>query len=80
MELYEFEVDPISMVILNYQYIKQTGICEIWDFTTMKIQVAVFWIVTPRNDVTGYPRFEEPCCIYFTLKMEEAWLKNQNVV
>jgi len=46
----------------------------------MKIQVAVFWIVTPRNDVTGYPRFEEPCCIYFTLKMEEAWLKNQNVV
>jgi hypothetical protein len=45
-------------------------------FTAVKIQVAVFWIMTPCNDVAGYQRFGRPCCPtyeYFTLKMETTW-------
>jgi hypothetical protein len=29
-------------------------------FTVMKIQVMVFWVMTPCNDVVGYQRFGEP--------------------
>jgi len=32
--------------------------------TAMQIQVAVFWVVTPCNDVAGYQRFEGPCCLH----------------
>jgi len=44
---------------------------------TMKIQVAVLWIMTPCCDV-GYQPFGRPCCLYlqnvhFTLKTEAAW-------
>jgi hypothetical protein len=35
--------------------------------TTAKIQVEVFWTVTPNIDVVGYQRFA------FTLNMEAAW-------
>jgi hypothetical protein len=31
-------------------------------FTAVKIQVEVFWIVTPCSDV-GYQRFGGPCCV-----------------
>jgi hypothetical protein len=34
--------------------------------TAMKIQVAVFWVVTPFNDVVGYKRLHVP------LKMDVA--------
>jgi hypothetical protein len=33
-------------------------------FTAMKIQVAVFWVMTPCSDVVGYQRFGEPCCLH----------------
>jgi len=31
----------------------------------MKIQVEVFWIVTPCTLVVGYQRFGDPCCLHF---------------
>jgi hypothetical protein len=30
----------------------------------MKIQVEVFWVVTPCSAVVGYQRFRSPCCIH----------------
>jgi hypothetical protein len=33
-------------------------------FTAVKIQVQVFWVVTPCNDVVGYQRFRNPCCLH----------------
>jgi hypothetical protein len=31
-------------------------------FAAVKIQVEIFWIVTPRSVVVGYQRFERPFC------------------
>jgi len=44
-------------------------------FAVVKIQVEVFWVVTPCTDVIGYQRFGGPCylILHFTLKMEAAW-------
>jgi hypothetical protein len=41
-------------------------------YAVMKIQVAVFWAVTPCSDAGGYRRFGWPCCLqlHFILKME----------
>jgi hypothetical protein len=39
-------------------------------FTAVKIQVEVFWVVTPCNVVAGYHSFEGLRC----LKMETAWI------
>jgi len=33
-------------------------------FVTVKIEVAVFWIVTCRSDVVGYQHFGGPCCLH----------------
>jgi len=30
----------------------------------VKIQVEVFWVVTPCSVVVGYQRFGEPCCLH----------------
>jgi len=30
-------------------------------FTATKIQVVVFWVMTPCSDVVGYQRFGAPC-------------------
>jgi hypothetical protein len=30
----------------------------------VKIQVEVFWVVTPCNVAVGYQRFEGPCCLH----------------
>jgi hypothetical protein len=43
-------------------------------FMAMKTRVMVFWVVMPYSDVVGYQRFRGPYCIFFTLKMEAAWL------
>jgi len=37
-------------------------------FTATKIQGAVFWILTPCNDVVGYRRFGGPYCPYLHSK------------
>jgi len=41
-------------------------------FTMVKIQVEVFWVVTPCSVVTGYQCFGGSCYfhLHFTLKME----------
>jgi len=39
----------------------------------MKIQVMVFWVVKPCNDVAGYQCFGGSCCLQFNLNMEAAW-------
>jgi hypothetical protein len=31
-------------------------------------QIAVFWVVTPRNDVVGYQRFRGPRRLHFRVK------------
>jgi hypothetical protein len=43
-------------------------------FTAVKIQVEVFWVVTPCSVVVGYQCFRGPCCLHlhFTIKMEAA--------
>jgi hypothetical protein len=33
-------------------------------FTAVKIQVDVFWVVTPCSVVVGYRRFRGPCYIH----------------
>jgi len=33
-------------------------------FTAVKIQVEVFWVVTPCSVVVGYRRFRGPCCVH----------------
>jgi hypothetical protein len=30
----------------------------------VKIQVSVFWVMTPYSDVLGYHRFRGPCCLH----------------
>jgi len=37
----------------------------------MKIQVAVFWVVTPCSDVVEYQGFRGPCCLQ-VVKTEAA--------
>jgi hypothetical protein len=34
-------------------------------FTAVKIQVEVFWVLTPRTVVVRHQRFRSPCCIHF---------------
>jgi hypothetical protein len=33
-------------------------------YTTVNIQVEVFWVVTPCSAVVGYHRFGGPCCLH----------------
>jgi hypothetical protein len=33
-------------------------------FMAAKIQVEVFWVVTPCSVVVGYQRFRGPCCLH----------------
>jgi hypothetical protein len=42
-------------------------------FTTVKIQVDVFYVVTPWSVVVGYRRFGGPCCLHFTLLHWIMW-------
>jgi hypothetical protein len=37
----------------------------------MKIQVAVFWFVTPRCDVIEYQHFGGYCCLHLQVVMAE---------
>jgi hypothetical protein len=46
----------------------------------VKIQVEVFWVVTPCSAVVGYQFFGGPCCLHIQcevkwigVKMEAAW-------
>jgi len=34
-------------------------------FMVVKIHIAVFWIMSPCNDMVGYQCFGEPCCPHF---------------
>jgi len=36
-------------------------------FTPLKIQVVVFWVLTPCSVVAGYQRFRGPCCLQLKL-------------
>jgi hypothetical protein len=38
--------------------------------TGVKIQVEVFWVVTPCSVVVGYQHFGGPCCLHL---QEERW-------
>jgi len=44
-----------------------------------QIQVVIFWVVTPCNDVVGYQRFGGPCCLHLqnTIWTHKLCLKNQ---
>jgi hypothetical protein len=45
--------------------IKRSMMLETFEFfTAMKIQIEVFWGVTPCSDAVGYRRFGEPCCLH----------------
>jgi hypothetical protein len=33
-------------------------------FTAVKVQVEVFWVVTPYSVVIGYHRFRGQCCLH----------------
>jgi hypothetical protein len=48
-------------------------------FTSMKIQVEVFWIVTPCCDVVGYHRFEDLSGSIVRVKMEAEWPRRYNL-
>jgi len=52
------ESDAASQLILS----TNSSTTEFDIFTAMKIQVDVFWIVTPCNDVVGYRRFGRTSC------------------
>jgi hypothetical protein len=41
-------------------------------FTAVKIEVEVFWIVPPCNDMVGYKRFGRPCCLHLHGEKMEA--------
>jgi len=45
----------------------------------MKIQVAVFWVMTPCSDVVGYRRFGGPCCLRLQGELDGAWTEIQVV-
>jgi hypothetical protein len=44
-------------------------------FTPMKIQVMVFWVVTPCSNMVGYQRFEGFSYLHFQgeINTEAAW-------
>jgi len=44
----------------------------------MKIQVAVFWVVTPCRNVVGYQRFGGPCWLH--LQGEDGGSKTHRIV
>jgi hypothetical protein len=46
----------------------------------VKIQVAVFWIVTPCSDVVGYRRFGEPCCLHHPEDEDGMVLRNVGIL
>jgi hypothetical protein len=33
-------------------------------FLHYRLQVAVFWVMIPCNDLVGYHRFGGPCCLH----------------
>jgi len=39
----------------------------------MKIQVVVFWVMTPCSDVVGYESFGGPCSFHLQSEMSGAW-------
>jgi hypothetical protein len=54
-------VQPTGIFVNNE---KEEGSAMFKVFTAMKIQVAVFSVVTSCSDVIGERRFGEPCCPY----------------
>jgi hypothetical protein len=36
-------------------------------FTAMKIQIVIFWVVTPCSNMVGYQRFGGPCCFHLQI-------------
>jgi hypothetical protein len=42
-------------------------------FTAMKIQIAVFLVVMPCNEVVGYQICEGPCCLHLQGEVNGAW-------
>jgi hypothetical protein len=36
--------------------------------TAVKMQIEVFWVVTPCDIVVGYQRFEGPGCLHFRVE------------
>jgi len=49
----------------------RTRVARLEVFIAMKIQVAVFCVVTPCGDVAGYQRLAGPCCLH--LLHPEHW-------
>jgi len=43
----------------------------------MKIEIEVFWVMTPCRDEVGYQRFRTPCRLHIQcvvmMKMQAAW-------
>jgi hypothetical protein len=46
------------------------------DFTAMKIQIAIFWVVTPYSVVAGYKSFRGRCCLH--LQGEDVTVQYHN--
>jgi hypothetical protein len=44
------------------QVVSDMSVARFEVFTEMKINVAVFWVVTPCSGVVGYQCFRGPCC------------------
>jgi hypothetical protein len=63
-------------------YMKTQGKDGRYDvFTAVKIQVEVFWVVTPCCVVIAYQRFGGPCCLQLQgdAQMGAAWSSQQLV-
>jgi hypothetical protein len=47
-------------------------------FTTVKIQVQVFWVVTSCNDVVGHQHFGRPCCLHLQFILPQHYTTTQS--
>jgi hypothetical protein len=54
------------MPFLRVLCTKLIRLTHVWKYRThfVRIQVSVFWVVTPCSVVVGYRRFGEPCCLH----------------
>jgi hypothetical protein len=48
----------------TFEVIQDGKVFDFEVFTLMKIEIVVFWVVTPRNDVVRYQCIGGPCCLH----------------
>jgi len=48
-------------------------------FAALKIQVEVFWVMTPYNVAVGYHSFGGPCCLHLQAKVYFTLLSYRGV-